>query len=138
MTTLQKIILSCIIAIALFATGRYTAPVKVETKVVETNTAKDDHKVIVITKRPDGTKVTTITDDTKVVSTVQQSATVTSTPQTPRGSASPINISLLAGTKDLTSLFYGISISKPLLGPFTIGVWGLSNLSGGVSLGVNL
>lgn len=154
-----KIIAVSVALLASFAAGRYATPDKVVTitKTVETDKKSDVTKtdinkktrkkiVIVETKKPDGTdqKTTTITDATdtnnksdSVKSDISKKDDETSKTVT---KGDKVTISMLAGAQfNVTNgspLLYGGSITKPVLGPITLGIWGLSNASGGFSLGL--
>lgn len=154
MSTLQKV-LACGLSLAVaFAAGRYTVPSVVKTVTNSVDSSKQAqkqdtqtvrHKEVTVTEttKPDGTKTKvtkTITDtdrksDTKSVS-LDNSATQTSKEVTKK---SGISVSALAGLSahDLTSPVYGLSLQAPVLGPITAGAWGLSDLTFGVSLGIN-
>jgi hypothetical protein len=52
-----------------------------------------------------------------------------------------VSASLLIGlplTEIARGPVYGAALSKPFIGPFTLGVWGLSNLTFGFAVGVEL
>lgn len=144
--------------------GRYSVPeqVKKESQTVtqtqsnqaqkaQTDSDRDLHKQIVQTEviKPDGTKVIVTktseeahSDRKAKVDTVTAESAHSESKQTSevtRGS-SKVTVSFMAGpsfslTNGLGPLVYGGSITKPVLGPITVGVWGLSNGTGGVSLG---
>lgn len=159
-TNKKQIIVYSVIILTSFAVGRYTVPakVKIETKVVEvekktTNENKQDkrntHTETVKTeiKKSDGTDtITTKTtsdtksiDDTKVIINDQKSTNIDST-KTITSSSSTINLSLLGGASLLhpdQGFLIGGSISTKLIGPSTIGLWGLNNGTAGLSLGLN-
>lgn len=90
-----------------------------------------------ITEDPGGKKTTTITEntttDTKKVTDTQKDIVVTA----PKSSI--INISALAGLDTGRGFVptYGISASKELIGPITVGAFGLTNGTIGVSVGLN-
>jgi hypothetical protein len=148
LTTRQKLGLGVGYTLLVFAFGRYSStPAKVSTQVTEkqhdTQTeAKDVHtkKTVTETKRPDGTDTIVTTVDQNVIddkkeqtdTTIQSKQTVVP-PQT-------INISIL-GANDFSQgrilPTYGLSVTKPVLGPLTIGAFGLMNGTIGVSVGVN-
>lgn len=153
-----KVLISSILLLAAFALGRFTVPEKVrveiktvevirEVKQTETDLSKTRHKKVTetITIKPDGTKIVTrvITDDTqtdKKSDTSSETDTRRSTDEkreTVRG-ASPVTLSALAGVRfaNPLSLTYGLSATKPLLGPVTLGAWGLSSGEVGLSLGL--
>lgn len=146
--TIQYKVIGCLVALlAAFAVGRFTgrpsAPAvhTIETLQTEseTKTNKDTHKTTVITKKPGGEETTTITEDT-VTTADRKRDSVAHLDQTvtpPR--VAPLNLSILAGV-DPTNSFkpvYGLSLSKQVLGPITVGVFGLTNHNVGVSLGLN-
>lgn len=129
-----------------FALGRYSvsAPsVKIDktTEIDEnTKTNTDTHKVTTITEDcATGKKVTTITENTNTKSEDKKDTDIkldkTVTPQ----KTSTLNVSALAGTGLFSSLnpVYGASITKELIGPITVGGFGLTNGVVGVSIGLN-
>lgn len=138
MDTKYKVIISIVVVLVAFAFGRYSAPKVPDSHTVTDTTKevnKDTHKTTVVTKTPDGKEVTTIVEDTttKSDSDTKKDQTVTA-PKT-----SLINISALAGL-DIGRGFiptYGISASKELIGPVTVGAFGLTNGTIGLSIGIN-
>lgn len=155
--TLSKGAIITAVILLVFAIGRYTTPTKTitETKIVEVDKKTDDivkqlnkHKKVTITDitRPDGTKErkTIITEDTSKSSDehkTEDTAKSSSERKEVIKSSDPVTLSALAGapislTSGLGSPIFGASLTKPVLGPITLGVWGLSNLTGGFSLGV--
>jgi hypothetical protein len=150
MTTKTMVIIGAVALLTAFAAGRWSAPqkVKIQTVEVEKKTDdkkvdKDDHKVTVITEvdQPNGTKTktTTIKDDsdTKVVDKKTDDTTTKTTIDVEK-SSSKVTISALAAlnvTKPGLPI-YGASITRPLLGPVTMGVFGLQNGTAGVSVGL--
>lgn len=154
-----KIIGLTVVVAGSFALGRYTVPTKTvtETKIVEVEKKVTDEKidkkenthketVQTETQNKDGSKVitTTTTEDTnantnqEIVENDQKtnktdSTTITTTDGT------RINLSLLGGVSVLhpeQGFIIGGSVSTKLIGPTNIGLWGLSNATGGVSVGV--
>lgn len=159
MTTKYKILLGLSALLTAFAAGRFTVPekIKIETKTVEvekktdvtkTDTDRDRHRETTTTqvKRPDGTVETTtklVEDDTTKRKTDSKqtqtdSITETASKEIVRGS-SPVTISALGGIplsfSSITPVF-GAAVTKPLLGPIAIGLWGLSSREVGASLGL--
>lgn len=149
MTTNKKIILIIVAIIVSFAAGRYSTTVnetidktKTTDKTADIDTSKNSHKVtnsVTLTK-PDGT--TEITTTTTIDSTTQKkeldnSKSVTNT-ETTKKNSSAVNFSVLAGV-DIKEFkpFYGVILTKELIGPITIGVFGLTNGVVGVSAGLN-
>lgn len=150
MTTKNKILLALAALAAAFALGRYTAPVKIQevTKTDEKQTEKknietDKHKETTVVEevKPDGTKVTTtktVEDATKHLQDDKSKDKSTESEKVVTKETSKLNISALAGSKISTQpeLIYGGSISRNLIGPVTTGLWGLSNGTAGVSIGL--
>lgn len=116
------------------AIDHFGMPAKtVKTAQLEVEKQKDTHKTTIIEKSPDGKETTTITEDTKVNTSLSKDTSV-------KVIAQPtINLSALVGV-DTTNQFkplYGISVSKQFIGPITAGLWGFTNGTVGVSVGIN-
>jgi FtsZ-interacting cell division protein ZipA len=150
MTTKQILIVGAIALVAAFAVGRWSAPDKVKIQTVEVDkktddkkVASDDHKVTTITEtdEPNGTKIKkTIISDVKAVQVEDKKTddlTKTETKEIDK-SSSKVTISLLAGVNitSPTTPTYGLSITKPILGPLTVGVFGFQNGLAGASIGL--
>lgn len=145
---IKIVVLVSVSAIA-FTVGRYTVPTKVriETKIVEvekktTDSESSKHKEteIITIKNPDGSEKTTtkiIEDSNKQKKTESDSAKNTNSSTETTKSGPSINLAALGGW-DLSSQkpVYGALVSKQILGPVTIGAFGLSNGSVGGSVGV--
>lgn len=136
--------------LAAFAFGRFTGPEKVRTvtlevekKTEQTDTDKNRHKktISITLILPDGTKktTTTTTDDTEEKTKERSTDDIskTSEKEVIRGAAK-VTVSALAainltkgGTPD-----YGLAVSKPILGPITIGAFGFQSGAAGLSLGL--
>lgn len=136
----QLIILGAVSLVA-FASGRYTAkaPDVAEAikAVTQDNTHQDVHTTKVIVQTPDGTVKTTETTDTQT-QTVEKIATQESEKIT--SPKSTLNISALVAedfSKGTLTPIYGVSVSKEFSGPVTVGLFGLTNGTLGVSLGIN-
>lgn len=134
----NKITLAGVAILAAFALGRYTAKAPVVTgkeTVVQTQ-VKDTEtkKTTTIVKSPTGEVKTIITEDTTSKTKTDRTA-VTATAVKPETS---LNVSLLVGTNyhEITLPIYGIMVSKRVLGPASLGAWGLNNGTVGVSLGL--
>lgn len=158
MQTKAKIIISSVSLLAAFAFGRYSAPekVKTETKTVEvekktedtkTDVDKNRHKEtkVVEVTRPDGSKekTTEVTEDTNVFKKTDQSTTDNTTKSAEESkettyAAAKVTISALAGANvsSLSVPVFGASVSKPILGPIAVGLFGFANGLAGFSIGL--
>jgi len=160
MSTKVKVAIVATALIVSFAFGRYLTPVKVkvETKTVEViktvkvkvkDTAKQKRKESLITEitYPDGRKERVIkvvenddehtTTDTAVNSEKDLSKT---TSKEVVKNSSRLNVSALGGvdfSKGYAQPVFGASVTKDIIGPVSIGIWGLSNGSVGASVGVS-
>lgn len=124
------------------ATASFILPKKVEIREIagkEKIVYRDRTTTKVVTKvaKPDGTTIVVEKDvATDVVKDVDkriaEKITLKSTPQNPR-----YGISILAGgsARDPSRLSYGLSAEVRLFGPVWLGVFGMSDLSGGVGIG---
>jgi hypothetical protein len=143
-----KITLGVALLVVAFAVGRYSVKetVRVETKIVEVEKkvkARDkrkETKVVEVTK-PDGTKekTKTIVEDTKTNVNIDKTTNVDQISER-RGDSSRGSVSILGGV-DLNGSFgrsvvFGGIVTGRVIGPISVGVWGLSNASFGGSLGV--
>ena len=149
--TKYKIIVGLCSVVVSFGLGRYSVAIQPTIKTEIQEAKKEDKKddtdthvrtVTVIVKAKDGSQKTTITQDTvkdeKEVDLTQAVKDIQQTVTPPV--RSKINVSLLAafdvtGQKD--GLAYGASINKEIAGPITVGVFGLDNGIGGISIGIN-
>lgn len=145
MTSKHKIIIILILLITAFSIGRYSVSspdVKtVESVVTDTDIKidKDTHKVTIITKDPSGKETTTITEDSKTKTDKTKNSTIIVDQTSTSSKRSTINISALAGI-GLDRGFipsYGLSVTKEILGPITIGTFILINGTLGISIGLN-
>lgn len=141
-----------------FAAGRYSVSVKkteetktVAVKVETENKQKDvkkrkkTHVVKTEVIKPDGSKtVTTVVDhdtnvDSKDTTVTQETEHKTSDEKTTvvKGDQK-LTISALAGV-DFTGnkMVFGAALTKPVLGPITLGIFGLSNNTVGGSVGLS-
>lgn len=151
MTDRTKYIIVGVALLTAFAAGRWLAPekVKIEKQIVTVEKQvdtkdKDDHKKTTITEttKPDGTKTktTVITDDSQTKDTTKTDTATkeTETKEITRGT-SKVTLSALGGVHlglGSQPVVYGGMISKPVLGPITIGIWGLSDATAGASIGL--
>lgn len=157
-----KVILITLGLMSAFAFGRWGTPVKVveKTAIVEvekkmdnkqTDIDRDLHKETTVTEKvtPDGIRITetkTKEDRTteKRTQEVKQDDTSTKTESSKETvyPYSDVTISALVGVPisftSTTHLYWGCSIQKPILGPVTVGLFGLSSGVAGISLGLTL
>ncbi len=113
-----------------YGIGRYIQPAKIVTKT-EIVVKEHVHTVTVTVTKPDGTKTTTTTqDDDK--STKDKSSTVTTQDKPSWKVAGLAGLSL----NSLTTPVYGGQIERRIIGPVSVGVWGLTNSTGGVLLSI--
>ena len=146
MTTEHKLALGVIALLAAFACGRYSvqAPTIKTTEVSKTDTKvdenKDTHETIVTTKTPKGDIKTVETIDSTVhEDTTQDNVTQIQQTITPPKTGT-LNISGLIGndfSKGLSGEVYGASVTKEVLGPVSLGAWGLTNGTVGLSIGLS-
>ena len=161
MTNKSKIIISFVALLVAFAFGRWSAPEKIKevTKTVEvekklTQEEKDKqqntHKKTktVVVKNKDGSETTTtetsedtdINDKVNKVIADDKSKSTTQEKEITK-SSSKTTLSAMYGLKfnftQPTLPIYGGSISREVLGPISIGLWGLSNGEGGASVGLS-
>jgi len=154
MSSKIKVLIAGFVVLTAFAVGRYTVPeviktvtktVEVEKKTEDKKTDSQDHKKVTIvdTVKPDGTKtrITTITDDrdTKTVdnSTDNTTKSETQSKEVSRGSQ-PLTVSLLA-SENISAPgvpVYGLAITRPVLGPITLGAFAFTNSTVGLSIGL--
>lgn len=139
-----------LIALALLLTGvaigYYAMPAKVVekevTKIVEVEAKSKDNdkvykKVEVINKDGSKTVTTELVDKSKSTSDTNINVDSEKSKETTYSKNTiTINGLIGLGLQDRQPI-YGISVSKQLLGPIQIGIWGLSNKTGGFSLGLS-
>jgi hypothetical protein len=157
MTTKTKVTVGVVLIAAAFATGYYAAPYKIKTeiKTVEvekkTDTTQADteahRKTVKVEKtKPDGSKTVTTTTTTDVDKHVDSMDTDTVSKTTDKSkevtkSNQPLTVSVLSGVNLTNGLgpatvVYGGAVTKAVLGPITIGVFGLSSGTYGASVGL--
>lgn len=138
MSLKYKIASALVILAATFTAGRYSVSGKTKTKTTDTTKTVDktEHKKIVIYKKPNGETVTTITDDTN---TKTEKTKQVIDIKTTESRHNILNVSALVANdfRDTFKPVYGVSVSKEILGPVTVGAFGLTNGVVGVSLGLN-
>lgn len=141
MTLKTQILISVCVLAGAFAAGRYSVnpPKTVSTDVATQETDKNTHTetTTITKKKPTGEEetITTIVKDTNSTSKSSDIKEVTVTPT----KRSTLNVSALIGVSSFTNFTptYGISVNKEFLGPITLGVWGLTSGTAGVSIGLN-
>ncbi len=160
MTDQTKAFISIAAVLTAFAFGRYSVPLteKTETRTaameqtqtdITATAARDRHTdtVITETRKPDGTvekrteikaETQTVTERSRQETDVASQVSDIKTEKTRQ--ASQVHLSALAGfsVHDLTAPVYGGSVSKEVLGPISVGFWGLSSGVVGASVGVSL
>lgn len=159
LSTKTKLTIVAVYSALLVSSTYYFSPtkVKIETKTVEVvktvevekkDTSKDrKRKFVVIEKKDkDGSyeKTTTVTDDTSSDSKTDiakdtTDSKATETTKVTERATDKVTISALGGInpfKPTDGPVYGASISKPMLGPITGGLWGISSGVMGCSLGL--
>lgn len=157
METKYKVIGVTVSLVTAFAFGRYTVPehIKIETKVVEVERKKESidkdvnqnkrkETTITETVKPDGTKeVTTkiiedtVKEDKSKVAKVEADTKKEDTVKDIKKESGRVDISALAGYDfNKGQMTYGASVSRPILGPITLGAWGLVNGTVGMSAGL--
>jgi hypothetical protein len=133
------IIVIIAVLVATFAAGRYSVK-SVDVKTTNTEQVNKDVHVVTRTvtiKQPDGTtKTTTTTKSDDRTKTIETQSAVANTNE-----RSTINVSLLAGSQLTLGasrvLDYGLSVNKEVLGPVTVGVFGMRSGAFGISIGLN-
>lgn len=150
----KEILAGVVLIVVAFAIGRYTGPehIKTVTKIVTVQTDSktddsqvEDHKKVTIVDvtSPDGTntKTTTVVDDkdTQDKSTDTSKTTTDESKSVEVTKSSPkIQVSALAARNlsNFASPIYGGMVSKSILGPITLGAFGLSDKTVGLSIGL--
>lgn len=138
MTTKTKLLIAAASLLTAFAFGRWSAPeYQKTTKDQSETTDSSSHKktTVVEKEKPDGTKEKkTIVEEDRDRS---KSKTSSETEET-LARRDRVSLSALGGFhfNGESSPDYGISISKPVLGPITLGIWGLQSGVIGASIGL--
>jgi len=150
LTTKTKAIIGTVTVATSFAAGRYSvdvAPVvhtaisKEIEKHIQTDTQTHAVTKIVEVKKPDGTdtKTTVITQEKNVeqAKTTQAQTKIDQTVTPPK--KTNLNVSALIAA-DLSNFgkgpAYGVSVTKQVLGPVSVGAFALTNSVVGVSIGL--
>jgi hypothetical protein len=123
-----ELVTAVVASAMIFFLGRYS--VKFDTTKTTMQDSKDTKNRTITT-----TKTVATTDSTTTDKGVIKVDTVTKV-----ASKSTTNISVLisnAAVKDHFLPTYGLSVTKEMVGPFTIGAFGITNGTLGISVGVN-
>lgn len=143
---MNKLVLISVVAFAVGGAAGYAlAPGKEVTKTVEaekkTETERDKRKetIVVEIQKPDGTKekTTRTVEDTK---TTRNTESKEATTQAEKPVTRPqVSLAILAGSPVSfpPTPVYGGYISKEIIGPITVGAWGLSSGVVGLAVGLN-
>lgn len=143
-STKTKVIIVSAGLLTAFAVGRYTAPSPnlKEKESISTDITKNENistkKETTITETPDGKKITKIDEET-TTKTKEKEDQLEKLDLSITTKKSIVSVNALVGY-DFTRgpvPTYGLAISKEFLGPITLGAWGLTNGTIGVSVGVN-
>lgn len=135
-----KILVVALILTGAFGLGRYSVQVDTvkETKAEVTKGSTETHEIITIIKRPDGT-----TETKKVID--KNKTEVKKVNEIKQAAIAPVKlkktvVSALAGI-DMSQpdrpMVYGAAVSTEVIGPVSIGLFGLTNKTVGVSLGIS-
>ena len=140
-----KTIAVTILLLLTFAAGRYSALLVAKT-VESSATVKQEEKdknlhintTTTTVKAPDGTvKTITTTDTTSVSKTISQQESITMKEQV-AVKRNAVNVSaLIAYQYYQKKPTYGVFVSKEVIGPITTGLFGLTNGTVGLSIGIN-
>lgn len=143
--SLSKNIIVVVVIVTTFALGRYSVQepeVKLDIvtdKQTDTHKVQNKKKITTITKDKDGKEVTTITEEDVITTDKNSNSTskISETITPPK--TNTINISALAGMSldRFGTPVYGVSITKQLIGPITVGAFGLTDKTIGLSIGLN-
>lgn len=150
LTSKQKYIVAGLAVIISFATGRFSVQqAEVRTTTSAQTTVKQDqdkntHTETTVTtiKTPDGTvkTVKTIDQVADVKTDINTSELTKNKTDTIPPKINTLNISALIGndfSKGIGFPAYGVSVTKQILGPVTVGAYGLTTGVVGISIGLN-
>lgn len=138
---LSKIVAMCLLAFVVGgAVGTYLTPAGTKTKEsAQTTTDKKTtkkQKKKKVTEKPDGTKITeeTVTESTGETETVK-----TETKEKIETKGPKTSVQVLAGfdLQKTPTPVYGVAAQRELIGPISVGAFGLTNGTVGVTLGVS-
>jgi len=120
-----------------FATGRYSVTANTDKTATKQVDDKKTHTqtTTTTTKSPTGEIKTVITTDT--VSVVNKKKDIVKAAPAPKQPITNVSLLVAYDFSRPSGLIYGISATKEIAGPITAGVYGLSNGTLGVSVGMN-
>jgi hypothetical protein len=128
-----------LIIVIAFYYGKYSAPTKVETKTITVEVEKTkvvEKKVIIEKVNPDGSKTTVTTVDTNTETQTDTTSNSSTVKETKKPSLNVYAMGGLDVTNPANGFIVGAHVSKQLLGPISIGLFGFTNKTAGVSLGM--
>lgn len=162
--TVKQQVIGLVLALAVsFGAGWWLAPAKVVTKTVtqevvhevvkqdtQQQTSQKNHKVVQTTEtdKPDGTKVIVTTSSDQIDTNTDVNHTIDTNLQDNKTSTSEKTVTrdrgaiVLSGLAGLringlsTGPVYGGYVGKRVLGPITVGAFGLSDATAGLSIGL--
>ena len=156
MTTKQVAISLIIYTAVCVASGYYLAPqkIKTETKIVKvevekTSTDQKQNKntdtTMTVRKNKDGSSETVIHKITNQNTATQQNTSQVDSSQTTatkeveksKGSTTILGMVGVDVNRFQSGFIYGASVNRTILGPIGIGIWGLTNGTCGVNLGLS-
>jgi hypothetical protein len=128
-----------VLVVVSYSVGRYMSPEKIKTEIktveVEKVVTKTERKRIHITEDEEGMMDALIIIDSSTQENTHENSFAEEKEVIIRDD---YNVSIMAGAGlPYTNPVFGASIQKRFIGPVTLGVWGLSNKTGGVSIGLN-
>ena len=134
----KETVLGLALIVIIFYAGRYTAPTKVETKTVTVEVEKEqkhENKVVVQRIGKDGTTTVithVITDTNTSINKIDRTDKVI------ENNKPSLNVYAMAGldvSNPQNGFVFGAHVSKQILGPVSIGLFGLTNKTIGASVG---
>lgn len=130
MTKKTVLLLTLSVAAAAYAFGRYAQPEKVVVKEVEV--VKRDVKTVVRTvKQPDGTVIRERTTEDKTQTMSEKEKTVVN-------DKSKVTVNALLGYSfNDRKEIYGLMVQKQMFGPVSVGAFGMSDTTVGVTIGIS-
>jgi hypothetical protein len=119
-----------------------THTVTVEQAAIAKDSSKKKHSVTLINEAKDGSKTTSIVEDEMDEETLREllAKASASDSKTEKIYSNAVSVDFLAKVQknNLTSPSFGVMINKEVIGRVTIGLFGFTDVSGGVSLGLKL